>query len=94
MRKPGLAGIDIRRGAGFPRGVKTSLLLAAAAVISLTSCTTLENRRDLYNPQKVEGPYTRMLGAKKEKEKTYKVITTKVVTKGSRSSSDGKSVVR
>jgi len=27
----------------------------------LTSCTTLENRRDMYNPQEVNGPYTRML---------------------------------
>jgi len=27
----------------------------------LASCTTLENRRDLYAPQKVQGPYTRML---------------------------------
>jgi hypothetical protein len=43
------------------------LLAAAGAVVvtgSLTSCktpVTLENRRDLYNPQKVMGPYTRML---------------------------------
>ncbi len=26
-----------------------------------SSCTTLENRRDMYFPQKVNGPYTRML---------------------------------
>jgi len=27
----------------------------------MIGCTTLENRRDLYFPQTVEGPYTRML---------------------------------
>lgn len=27
----------------------------------LAGCTTLANRRDLYFPQTVEGPYTRML---------------------------------
>lgn len=31
------------------------------AAVLLTSCTTLENRRDMYNPQEVNGPYTRML---------------------------------
>ncbi|MDX2080642.1 MAG: hypothetical protein SFU53_07645 [Terrimicrobiaceae bacterium] len=41
--------------------MKFSLLLLALGAVSLTSCTTLENRRDLYNPQKVYGPYTRML---------------------------------
>ena len=32
------------------------------AALSLASCTTLENRRDMYSPQKVNGPYTRMAG--------------------------------
>lgn len=27
----------------------------------MTACTTLENRRDMYYPQVVNGPYTRML---------------------------------
>lgn len=27
----------------------------------MIGCTTLENRRDLYFPQTVEGPYTRMM---------------------------------
>ena len=40
-------------------GVKALLPLGLAA--ALVSCTTLENRRDLYSPQKVQGPYTRML---------------------------------
>lgn len=44
--------------------MKSALLLAVAAgTLSLTSCaqTTLENRRDMYFPQTVNGPYTRML---------------------------------
>jgi hypothetical protein len=32
-----------------------------AFVFVLVGCTTLANRRDLYFPQTVEGPYTRML---------------------------------
>lgn len=41
--------------------MKSSLLLVLpVAVLSLTSCTTLENRRDMYSPQQVNGPYTRM----------------------------------
>jgi hypothetical protein len=45
--------------------VKSALLLAAvAASVLFSSCcsqTTLENRRDMFFPQKVDGPYTRML---------------------------------
>jgi len=41
--------------------VKLSLSVLALAALALTSCTTLENRRDMYNPQRVNGPYTRML---------------------------------
>ncbi len=37
------------------------VLAALLPVVLLASCTTLENRRDLYAPQKVQGPYTRML---------------------------------
>jgi hypothetical protein len=29
--------------------------------LAFTSCTTIENRKDLYSPQTVWGPYTRML---------------------------------
>lgn len=36
------------------------LLIYPIAALSLASCTTLENRRDMYFPQKVNGPYTRM----------------------------------
>ncbi len=35
--------------------------MGAAGAVLLTSCTTLENRRDMFFPQKVNGPYTRML---------------------------------
>lgn len=38
-----------------------SLLPLGIFILAFASCTTLENRRDLYSPQKVEGPYTRML---------------------------------
>jgi len=41
--------------------VKISLAVLALAVAALAACTTLENRRDMYFPQKVNGPYTRML---------------------------------
>jgi len=42
--------------------VKPVLLLSCLALLmAFSSCTTLANRRDLYFPQSVEGPYTRML---------------------------------
>jgi hypothetical protein len=38
------------------------MFLCAAGMVFLASCsqTTLENRRDMHFPQKVNGPYTRM----------------------------------
>jgi hypothetical protein len=41
--------------------MKPALLVATLAFLLLTSCTTIQNRRDLYSPQPVNGPYTRML---------------------------------
>ena len=41
--------------------MKPALIVATLALSLLTSCTTIQNRRDLYSPQTVEGPYTRML---------------------------------
>ena len=41
--------------------MKPALVLASLAFPLLASCTTLQNRRDLYSPQPVNGPYTRML---------------------------------
>jgi len=41
--------------------MKIFLLLPVVAMLLTASCTTLENRRYLWEEQKVEGPYTRML---------------------------------
>jgi hypothetical protein len=41
--------------------MKPALLASILAIILLSSCTTIQNRRDLFSPQPVEGPYTRML---------------------------------
>jgi hypothetical protein len=41
--------------------MKPALIAASLAFSLLTSCTTIQNRRDLYSPQPVNGPYTRML---------------------------------
>ncbi|MFA7345250.1 MAG: hypothetical protein WC003_13180 [Terrimicrobiaceae bacterium] len=68
--------------------MKPSLALFALAALALASCTTLENRRDMYNPQKVNGPYTRMLKAGIPK---YQHV---LVPVSGGPSSDGKSVVR
>jgi hypothetical protein len=49
----------------YVSGVKQTLLaiVGATGAILLSSCTTLENRADLYSPQNyfANGPYTRML---------------------------------
>ena len=68
--------------------MKPSLVLFALAALLLASCTTLENRRDMYNPQVVNGPYTRMM---KNGIPKYRHVL--VPVQGG-SSSDGKSVVR
>lgn len=49
--------------------VKCAHLLLAFAALCLCSCTTLQNRRDLYTEQKVNGPYTRLL-----KERRWKPL--------------------
>jgi hypothetical protein len=36
-------------------------LFCCVAITILTGCTTIQNRRDLYFPQTVQGPYTRMI---------------------------------
>lgn len=36
-------------------------ILLPVLLLSLVACTTLENRRDLYFPETVWGPYTRMI---------------------------------
>ena len=68
--------------------MKPSLVFFALAALLLASCTTLENRRDMYNPQVVNGPYTRMM---KNGIPKYRHV---LVSGSGGSSSDGKSVVR
>jgi hypothetical protein len=41
--------------------MKPALLASILAILLLASCTTIQNRRDLFSSQPVEGPYTRML---------------------------------
>jgi hypothetical protein len=65
--------------------VKISLSVLALAVLALSACTTLENRRDMYFPQKVNGPYTRMLKDGIPKPEPVGGVAPK---------SDGKSVVK
>jgi hypothetical protein len=61
-------------------GVKRAFLVmvCAAAVVLGTSCTTLENRADLYSPRNyfANGPYTRMLRSGIPKVTTVFVQTT------------------
>lgn len=73
--------------------MKPALLVAALAVLILASCTTIQNRRDLFSPQPVDGPYTRML--KDGSWRKQKVADTTVVTDPSAdgSSSDSKKVM-
>lgn len=80
--------------------VKSSLLFVLpVAVLSLSSCTTLENRRDMYFPQKVNGPYTRMvrewgdskhphLHATREQEVRYKTVKVRVTSESVHSGKD------
>ncbi len=44
--------------------VKAIFVLPLALALLTASCTTLENRRYLWEETKVEGPYTRMLKTK------------------------------
>lgn len=73
--------------------VKRALLPLAIVALCLCSCTTLQNRRDLYSEQKVDGPYTRMLRERRGKplyQEPTAVVNAPVVQSGS--VSDGKSV--
>lgn len=56
----------------FPPGFLIPVVLAS---VFLAGCTTLENRRDLYFPQCVWGPYTKMLhrGTGKPKQEVLKL---------------------
>jgi hypothetical protein len=50
--------------------VKPVLALPLIVTLLLCSCTTLQNRRYLWEPETINGPYTRML-----KEKTWQQST-------------------
>jgi len=76
--------------AWFNEAVK--LLVPLCCLAALTSCTTLENRRDLYSPQKVNGPYTRML--KDGIPSAVETTETTTVTTTTTTSGDYKNVVR
>jgi len=43
-----------------PLPLISPFIVIAICLVS-TACTTIENRLDLYRPQTVQGPYTRML---------------------------------
>lgn len=55
----------------------------------LSGCTTIQNRRDLYFPQRTDGPYTRMIrhGLKGSQYET-------AVTPSARQSGSGKNVIK
>ena len=75
--------------------VNSVLLLLAFLAISLCSCSTLQNRRDLYSEQKVNGPYTRLLKERRWKplyEEPRAPKTSSVPIGAPDTVSDGKSV--
>ncbi len=64
--------------------MKVALLCLSLLAVGLTSCTTLENRRDMYcGYGHVNGPYTRMLqgGVKTKKVEITAASDYKDVTK-------------
>ena len=73
--------------------MKSSLLLILpVAALAFTSCTTLQNRRDMYFPQKVNGPYTRMIN-KWDSTRHARISTGKKTSGKTTVSSDGKNYV-
>jgi hypothetical protein len=76
------------------KGVNSALLPLAILALCLSSCTTLQNRRDLYSEQEVNGPYTRLLKERRWKplyeEPRANTSSVPVVTPDA--VSDGKSV--
>lgn len=69
------------------------LSVTALCCTLVCGCTTIQNRRDLYFPQQVRGPYTRMLehGLKGPDQSSLPSPTTSPTSKGS---GDGKKVIR
>jgi len=75
----------------LPLSPKLPVGIAFLMVLSLTGCTTVENRRDLYSPQIVEGPYTRLLHHGLAKPKPQQIKTSPAST---HKSSSGKEVIK
>jgi hypothetical protein len=73
--------------------MKPALATLSLSLVVLVSCTTIQNRRDLYFPQTVNGPYTRMLkdGSWRKNKSADDNKTSQSVPSGS-SSRDSKSV--
>ena len=73
--------------------MKPALIVAILAFSLLTSCTTIQNRRDLYSTQPVNGPYTRMLkdGSWRKQKQTDVKVAPESQSDGS-SSRDSKEV--
>ena len=73
--------------------MKPALVAASLALPLLASCTTLQNRRDLYSPQPVNGPYTRMLkDGSWRKQKPVPVIVAPESSSDGSASHDSKEV--
>jgi hypothetical protein len=53
--------VDSRQPFCSHHPVKIILCLVLLAAFSLSACTTLANRRDLYRPKKANGPWTAKL---------------------------------
>jgi hypothetical protein len=73
--------------------MKPALATLSLSLVVLASCTTIQNRRDLYFPQTVNGPYTRMLkdGSWRKNKSADDNKSSQSLTSGS-SSRDSKSV--
>jgi hypothetical protein len=73
--------------------MKPALATLSLSLVVLASCTTIQNRRDLYFPQTVNGPYTRMLkdGSWRKNKSADDNKSSQSLTSGS-SSRDPKSV--
>ena len=50
------------------------ILALTTATLLLNACTTLANRRDLYAPAKVEGPYTDRLAHRTVNDSGAKIL--------------------
>ncbi len=73
------------------RNMRAIPLILAACTFFLAACSNLANRRALYEPQPVDGPYTRMI--RSGSWKLDQPTTTGGLTPETRAGGDGKMVV-